>query len=180
MPQRRKRLSFAYGWEYTRGTPGASPKRAQGGERGDGDNAARESLSTSITTSTRHTQYRSATWPLGGDRDSLRRRQRKLPVPGSPGRQFRDYLLLQSPEGRTAWARVSAPRREQGKRGLGDSAGESPALCTRLGTGTKAGGRQSGRKGIGARNYYYKEQSRATESHVIAEPEPSRGPRGGA
>lgn len=117
----------------------ASPKRAQGGKvRATMLHAS--PYSTSITTSTRHTQYRSASWPLAGDRESLSRRQRKLPVPGSPGRQFRDYLLLRSPEGRTAWARVSAPRREQGKRGLGDKAGESPVLCMRLGTGTKAGG----------------------------------------
>lgn len=101
-----------------------------------------------------------------------------FPFPTPPAASSEITFSSGAQEGRTAWARVPAPRRQQGKWGLGDDAGESPVLCTRLGTGPRRLGKQSGGKGTRARKHDHKEQSRAAESHVIAEP--SRGPWGGA
>lgn len=113
--------------------------------------------------------------PRGGDRHSLSRRRRTLPVLGSPGRQFRDYLLPQSPGG--AWARVSASRRKPGKWGLQEAMQLFSSLCCACasGLGPRRVGKESGGKGTGARKYYYKEQSRTTESHLALGAGPVKG-----
>lgn len=157
-----------------------------GGERGDGVDATSEHPVTAER-QTHPVQERhlaggahpSSHPPPGGDRESLRRRQRELPVPDSPGRQFRDYLL-QGPRGADGWgARLCAPEEAR--------EGGSRRPCRRKPCAVRAPrdgdpgawwGKQSGGKGARARKFYYKEPSRTTEGHVIAEP--SRGPGGGA